>query len=174
MSKTYFIGDTHFGHNGISAKFRTHFPDDDTHHQLIHNNILDCSGKRNDLYLMGDIAFKIEYFDWIKTYTDRFRNVRLFLGNHDHKSLAAFASDNGVLLHGILKKYGYWLSHCPIHPQEQYRSIGNIHGHTHKTVITKRNSDDQEVIDPYYINVSCEHTNYAPISLEKIREKGAN
>lgn len=159
MSKIYFIGDTHFGHNGISEKFRTGFSSDEEHHGTIHENILQCSGKRNVLFLLGDITFKVDQFPKIKQYSDSFQAVHMILGNHDHHSLPKFCVDNGVHVHGFLKKYGMWLSHCPIHPQELYRG-NNIHGHVHSNTVP----------DQRYFNVSCENIEYKPITLQEIRE----
>lgn len=170
MSKTYFIGDLHYGYNGISDKFRTQFASDEEHHEVLHHNVMSCTNKRNQLFLLGDIAFKVEYFSFIKQYIDNFRAVHIVLGNHDHISLGKFAVDHGAIVHGLTKKYGMWLSHCPIHPQERYRTKANIHGHLHNHVITKT-VDGVEIPDPYYVNVCCEHVNYKPISLEDIRER---
>jgi calcineurin-like phosphoesterase family protein len=90
MSKTFFIGDTHFGHNSISKKLRTQFSSDKEHDELIHSNIMSVSDKRNHLYLMGDIALKVDEFHRVKMYIDNFDSVHVILGNHDHKSLAKF------------------------------------------------------------------------------------
>jgi len=170
MSKTYFIGDLHYGHKGISDKFRTQFSSDEEHHGMLHENVLSCSNKRNQLFLLGDVAFKVEYFKFIKDYIDNFQQVHIVLGNHDHKSLAKFAVDNGAFVYGLTKKFGMWLSHCPIHPAERYSTKANIHGHLHNSVITKI-EDGKSVPAPYYINVCCEQVNYKPITLEAIRER---
>lgn len=161
MSKIYFISDTHYGHNGISDKFRTHFNSDEEHNETIHENILSVSGKRNDLWLLGDIAFKPEHFRKLREYALSFRNVNVVLGNHDHPDLVPFCSDNGIKVYGLEKRWGVWLSHCPIHPDEMYRCTLNIHGHLHGKVIP----------DDRYFNVSCERVEYKPITLQEIRDR---
>lgn len=160
MSKQLFIGDTHYGHNGISEKFRQCFSSDEEHHETIHDNICSVSNKRNSLYLMGDIAFKTEQFWRIAEYAKLNEQVFVVLGNHDHHGLWRFCADlDNVTVMGIEKRYRFWLSHAPIHPQELYRAW-NIHGHVHNNTVP----------DARYFNVSCEAVNYAPISLQEIRD----
>lgn len=173
MSQTFFIADLHYGHNNISEKFRTEFATDEEHNQIIHDNILSVANKRNDIYILGDIVFKTDYFPLIREYIEHFRNVHLVLGNHDHKSFAAYAIKHGAKVHGFLAKFNYWLSHCPIHPQEMYRAQANIHGHLHTTKVMKPFHpayDVKQDIDPRYLCVSCEQVGYKPISLARIRE----
>lgn len=160
MSNQWFIGDTHYGHNGISQKFRTHFSSDEEHNETIHSNIMDVSSKRDSLFILGDIMFKVDQLVRIDEYAKHFEKVFLCLGNHDTASLFRYASQfDNVYAFGIIKKYKYWLSHAPIHPQELYDCM-NIHGHVHSNTIP----------DPRYYNVSCENVNYKPVSLTHIRE----
>ncbi len=160
MSKIYLIADTHFGHNGISKKFRQEFSSDQSHNDVIHNNIMAVSGKRNHLWLLGDICFKEQYFRNLWEYTLYFDSVHVVLGNHEHKSLPDYCVQHDIRLHGVLKKWGFWLSHAPIHPQELYRGK-NIHGHVHRNTVP----------DPNYFNVSCENIGYRPIALQEVRER---
>ena len=159
MSNNYFMGDLHFGHNGISEKFRTQFGSDEDHHEAIHSNVMDCAGKRNNLYLLGDVFFKQEHFTKLDDYAKNFDQVWLFLGNHDAKSIVRYAMGfPNVNCFGLYKRFGYWLSHAPIHPQELYRGY-SIHGHVHTNTVP----------DARYLNVSCENVNYKPIELDEIR-----
>lgn len=159
--KIFFIGDTHKGHVGIAKKFRPEFQTDEDHHRTIHENILECSGKRNHLWLMGDVCFKVSTFVDIAEYSERFGHVNVFLGNHDNLSLWRFCADfNNITVHGIVKRYGLWLSHCPMHPEELFGKT-NVHGHCHRKTI----QDDR------YINVSAEVIDYKPITLEQIRDE---
>lgn len=169
MSKTYFIGDLHYGHKAITDRYRKQFSSNQEHDAFIHNHILESSDKRNNLYLLGDVAFDVESFAYIKEYIKRFQSVSIILGNHDHKDLAAFSTDNGAFVYGLKKKNGMWLSHCPIHPSERWNTQFNVHGHLHNNVVQKI-VDGMEVPDPYYVNVCCEFVNFTPLSLEKIRE----
>ena len=160
MSKIYLIADTHFGHNKISEKFRTEFSSDQSHNDTIHNNIMAVSGKRNHLWILGDVCFKEQYFRNLWEYSLYFDSVHVVMGNHEHKRLPEFCVQHDIHLHGIVKKWGYWLSHAPIHPQELYRGK-NIHGHVHSNTVP----------DPNYFNVSCENIRYRPITLQEVRER---
>lgn len=160
MSNNYLIGDTHYGHGDISQKFRKQFSSDEDHDNTIHENIMCVSGKRNNLYLLGDVFFKQSTFFRLDEYAKYFNTVRIMLGNHDHKQLPTYASQfDNVSCHGVIKRWGYWLSHAPIHPQELYRGY-SIHGHVHRNTVP----------DSRYLNVSCEGVGYKPISLEEVRE----
>lgn len=160
MSKQFFIGDTHYGHNGVARKFRKVFSTDEEHHETIHQNIMDVSGKRNTLFLMGDNIFKTSHFGKLDEYSENFEKVFLCLGNHDHIGLARYSSQfDNVYTFGIIKKYGLWLSHAPIHEQELFGK-NNVHGHVHENTVP----------DDRYLNVSCEAIDYKPISLEQIRD----
>ena len=71
----------------------------------------------------------------------------------------------------LTAKYGFWLSHAPIHPNE-LRGRKNIHGHVHNEAVTYYDEIFEiEAPDPNYINVCCDVTDYKPISLEEIRER---
>lgn len=171
MSQTFFIADTHFGHRDIHKKFRTEFTSDEEHNAIIHDNILSCSNKRNDIYILGDIVFKTDYFPFLREYAERFRKVHVVLGNHDHKAFAAYACKQGIQVHGFIAKFNTWISHCPVHPQEMYRALGNIHGHLHTNKVLVKEEDESWVDDIRYLCVSCEQVNYKPINLQQIREE---
>ena len=159
----YFIGDTHFGHNGVH-NFRKDFSSDDEHNDFIFNNIMSVSNKRNDIFLMGDICFDIKYFHYVEEISKNFNSVKLILGNHDFERASAPNINDylnlNISIHGFIKYKEFWLSHAPIHPEELRGRI-NIHGHVHY-----KNIDDAR-----YFNVSCENIGFKPISLENIRLK---
>ena len=141
----FFIGDTHFGHNGVH-NFREQFSDDNHHNETIFNNIMSVSGKR------------------VEEISKNFNNVKLIIGNHDFERTSAPKIEDylrlNISIHGFVKYKEFWLSHVPIHPEELRDRI-NIHGHVHY-----KNIDDAR-----YFNVSCENIGFKPISLENIRLK---
>lgn len=157
----FFIGDTHFGHKGVT-RFRQQFHDDNEHHETIFNNIMAVAAKRNDIYLMGDVCFNIEYFHYVEEIVKNFQSVKLIIGNHDFERTNAPTIHDylklNISIHAFVKYKEFWLSHCPIHPNE-LRGKVNIHGHVH----------DKTIIDCNYFNASCENVDFKPISLENIR-----
>lgn len=159
-AKVYVIGDLHFGHNNI-LKFRREFETVEEHNDTIHNNILAVASKKNTLWLMGDLVFKPNQIWRIEEYAKKFGKVNITLGNHDHPKLVDVMSKYpNVSFHGLAKKYGFWFSHAPVHPQELYR-CRSIHGHVHGNTLPDHKN---------YFNASCENVDYTPILLETIRD----
>ena len=158
MSQTvFFIGDTHFGHLNLIRSRRQMDPYE--HDHLIIDNWNRTVRKKDDIvYHMGDIMMhkspeEMEIF--------RQLNGRKYLirGNHDVMNSGVYLKYFEEIF-GIVSKYDFWLSHCPIHPSE-LRGRNNVHGHTHLVNIP----------DHRYLNVSCEQINYTPISLEQVRRR---
>lgn len=167
MSTNYFIGDIHLDHKNI-CKYRPRFNTVEEHNDLIINNIRNCYGKRNHLWLLGDCFFSYDMKMIAKEMCNNFHTVNVTLGNHctdktERKRVIRelMIEHDNFSVHGIISKFGFWLSHAPIHPDEMYRKVANVHGHVHNNSI-----DDER-----YINVSCEAIDYKPITLEDIRIK---
>lgn len=170
MSLVYAIGDMHFGHKGISRKFRQEFGSDDQHNEVICQNIMNIITKRDTLWMLGDCFFTLEGLHYLRRIQIECEPTRVHwvLGNHDTQrkrfdEVVRQALREGLVdsLHGIVKYKGAWLSHAPIHPQELYGKV-NIHGHVHR----------QTIPDDRYVNVSCENTGYKPILLDQILHHG--
>ena len=159
MSKVWVCADLHLGHKNIT-KFRTQFATAEEHHETVMENFLTTVGKRDKVFLLGDIVFK-EGIEYAAKLDSLGANLILVKGNHDAYDLWADS------VQGLMSYKGAWLSHVPVHPQElDYCKQGfNIHGHLHGGFIN----------DPRYFNVSLEHTNYRPILmtdvLEQLRER---
>jgi calcineurin-like phosphoesterase family protein len=162
MSRNLFIADLHFGHGGISDKFRNSFSSDEDHDETITENILtNRTSKRDVLWLLGDTFLKQESFKRLDLFAKHYMMVKIVLGNHCANSLARYAlsTHKNIDVYGLTKKFGFWLSHAPIHESELYRA-NCVHGHTHNIVVD----------NPRYICVSCEQVDYKPVSLEYLRD----
>jgi calcineurin-like phosphoesterase family protein len=83
----------------------------------------------------------------------------LIRGNHDEGPIQAYSA-YFTNVYGLYKRYGLWMSHAPIHPDE-LRGKPNIHGHVHQ----------KSVPDPRYFNACVEPLNGIPISLEEVRKE---
>ena len=174
-----FISDTHFGHRAI-CKYRTQFKTPQEHDEFIIEKWNKRVRKASSIiWVLGDMCIQNKYYDF-PTLISRLRgNIHLITGNHCY--LPAYNHNKIKVMNGIFKKYDYWLSHAPIHPEE-LRSKKNIHGHVHyKSIKDYKMIDDgnsgfmmAEQLDDRYINVCCEKINYTPISLEEIRERFGN
>lgn len=160
MSAIYLISDTHLAHKNI-VKYRGLNITNEQHDQMIIDNIANTVTKRDTLIGCGDIAFSAEA---LQRYADiKCLKKILVLGNHDTergltiKDLALVFDE----IHSMYKTKRATITHFPVHPN-QLRGRINIHGHSHDWCVV----DNDGRIDERYINVSCEYTNYAPITLQ--------
>lgn len=155
MSDVFFTSDLHLGHK-LTARERG-FSSVEDHDKTIIENINNIVGKRAKLFILGDVCLTKQSFELLK----EMQGVKeLICGNHDNYSTPRYA-EHFVKIHGFRRYKNFWLSHCPVHPQEMYRVKGNIHGHIHK------NTDSPELPLPYF-NVNVEFHNMKPVSLEMI------
>lgn len=157
MANTWFLGDLHAGHKNV-ARFRTQFTSEEEHFQKIKENYHQVVGKRDKIFFMGDTAFTLERLQDVSTWAGE-RKV-LIVGNHDldsldMKTVVQYYDE----VYSFLRYKEFWLSHCPIHPDE-LRGKRNIHGHVHH----------QSLMDDRYFNTSLENTGFFPVDLNFIRK----
>jgi calcineurin-like phosphoesterase family protein len=177
MSKLLLSSDLHLGHKNIT-KYRTQFPSADEHHNFVFENLASNIGKRDTLYLLGDVAFDKYWLEKVKSI--KCQHKKLIIGNHDseHHSIKELA-DAFDSIESLLSKRNIWFSHCPIHPQEMRGRLFNVHGHLHGKLVGSEQAIYHEHIfqeymfvpDKQYVNVCLEHTNYKPISFSEIMER---
>jgi calcineurin-like phosphoesterase family protein len=142
MTNVYFSSDWHIGHKNINKFRRLVCSDEDNEQKIIDS----CKvlRKRDTLFLLGDICFTEDSLAFIKN-LPACRKI-LVKGNHDlvdtRKLLEVF--DN---VEGHIRYKGYWLNHCPIHPDE-LRGKKCIHGHVHYATLP----------DNRYLNLSPERS----------------
>lgn len=174
VPKHYFLADLHFSHSNIHLKFRNEFSSVEEHNETIHNNIMKTGNKQDCLWLLGDCFFKESDFWRLSEYAKKFQQVYYVLGNHDAKSVVRYAVQHkNISIMGIENRWGFWISHAPIHPCELYRGK-NIHGHTHSKSVEIELLDSfnnvETVPSDDYFCCSCEQVGYKPISLEEIKQ----
>lgn len=166
MSKVWFCSDTHFGHRNIH-KFRSDFETAEEHDEVVCDNICTTVGKRDTLFILGDVCFSEDAMKYVREISNRVGYLRIVLGNHD--------TDNGTRekilkqlilegtydsIHGLTKYKEFWLSHCPIDPSEIRGKKGNIHGHTHGAGSPTNR----------HFSVCMENIEYKPIDISRLRE----
>ena len=149
----FFIGDPHLDHKNI-AKFRPFVNSTEHNTQLIEECWKKTIHKRGIVYVMGDGAFSEAALERIGNLPGK---KILIKGNHDDYVSTKLQAEVFSESHGIIKYKGMWLSHAPIHPDE-LRGKPNIHGHTHKYNITKRNCFGFSVLDKRYLNTCVDVT----------------
>ena len=169
MSETWFISDTHFGHQNILEyePVARQFASVAQMNEALITNWNSVVGDYDKVYHLGDFCFGRENIKLAKFLKGQ---KRLILGNHDRYTsqdyLQYFLSTHGVL---------FWnacvLSHIPVHPNQlQHRSKANIHGHLHSKNVTQQ-VHDCIFPDDRYINVSCEQNGLKPINADVILER---
>jgi len=157
VANVFFVGDLHAGHRNVH-KFRTQFSSEEEHFQAMKDNYHKVVGKRDKVFFMGDTAFTLERLQDVSTWAGE-RKV-LICGNHDLDGLdMKTVSQYYDEVYSLYRYREFWLSHCPIHPDE-LRGRRNIHGHTHNYLI----EDDR------YFNTSLENTGFFPVDLNYIRK----
>jgi len=163
MSKVFFTADLHFEHKAI-CRYRP-FNTAEEHHNTILDNILSTVGKNDTLWILGDILFHPDGLHRLQTIADNVKVLRVVLGNHDIDSKYFVGVADHVRAFTSYKHY--WISHCPIHPQEMRGRKGNIIGHLHQNIV----KDAQGHPDPQYYCVSLEQHNYKPVEFLTIRDQ---
>ncbi len=160
MANTFFIGDTHFGHKGIitfeaTKPFRPFATIEEHDEELVRrwNNVV----RKGDLvWHLGDFCFGSRNLAIAGRLNGR---KKLVMGNHDSYPTAEYLKYFEKLYGAIGVGEDFLLTHIPVQEGQFERWKYNIHGHLHTNVMNDRR----------YINVSCEHVNLTPISLEEIK-----
>ena len=154
-SNVWFTSDLHLGHKGVA--YHRGYTTVEYHDSEILNNFQKLIGKRDKLFILGDVAWNNQSLPLI----GEIPGVKeLIVGNHDTYTTKEYLKYFNKV-HGFRGYKGFWLSHPPIHEQEIYRKRGNIHGHIHKGAHTKPL--------PYpYFNVNVDFNDMKPVNLDTI------
>lgn len=155
----WFTSDLHLGHERVAPD--RGFTTIAEHDWQIIENINKVVNKRDKLFILGDFAFTDKGFQ--QAYDLRCQNIELILGNHDVYPTNKYRKIVQKI-HGFRGYKSFWLSHCPIHPNEMRKKTGNLHGHIHKF------GDTDEITDPRYFNVNIEYHSLGPVSFIEIEK----
>ncbi len=157
MVTVFFISDLHLGHKSILKFCPARGGEDvDGHSKWIVNQWNSVVSKGDVTYVLGDLCFDGSHLKYVREL--RGQKI-LLLGNHDKFSNSKYAQYCNNI-RGFQKKYGFWLSHPPIHPAE-LRGRRNIHGHVHQ----------HSIPDERYINVCVDALDGVPVSLDELKAK---
>lgn len=155
----WFTSDLHFGHL-LMSKTRC-FNSMEDHDLSIAENINKVVRKKDKLYILGDLAFTETGLSNARLI--QCTNIELILGNHDKYSVEKYLTVVQKI-RGFCVYKDYWLSHCPIHPNEMRSMKGNLHGHIHNF------GDTQRINDKRYFCVNPEFHGMYPISFTDIEK----
>ena len=151
----WFTSDLHLGHYGSAE--RRGFATVEEHDGTIIYNLASLLTKRSKLFILGDVTWHHRYLPLL----NEIPGIKeLIIGNHDTLHTREYLKYFNRV-HGFKKYNNFWLSHCPIHPQEMFRCTGNIHGHIHNGGATP------DIGYPYY-NVNVDYRNSHPKNYDEI------
>lgn len=169
MANKWFISDTHFWHRATCTKFKK--PDGVTPlrpfaDEIEMNEIMIARWNErvmpgDKVYHLGDVmmGFKKDAPQRMPLLSRLNGRKRLIMGNHDMMGLAEY-SKYFEEIYGVRVLDDLVLSHVPLRPENiTERWNCNVHGHLHAW----------DISSGLYLNVSVEHTDFAPISLDEVR-----
>ncbi len=160
-----FISDLHLGHGNVlvhTAKVPGAYRGGATveeHDEWVIEQCLSIKPNKHTLWwLLGDIAMHPDRLPMI----DRLPGRKiLVMGNHDNKIPTLVYLKHVERIVGMVKKYGMWITHAPIHSVE-LRGHPNLHGHMHKNELWWNDR---------YFNACIDWIpNNRPITLDELRE----
>lgn len=193
MPERFTIADLHLGQDNINhftgwngGKLRPFENAEEMDAALIErwNAVVPAQGAKVDV--LGDVVMKLKDLHKVGALNGK---KRLIKGNHDILKLkdyikyfydiSAYKVTNDLVM-----------SHIPIHEESlKQRWIANVHGHLHDGRVMKKELYDYsepvqcdsgfttsyskvvnelDVINPRYLCVSVEHTDFAPISMDEV------
>lgn len=166
MTKTWWISDTHFGHENAVSKFKR--PDGSPLRDFANAEEMDeyMIARWNErvqsnerVYHCGDVVINRKFLSQLERLNGR---IVLVKGNHDIYDLNDYRKYfDDIRSYVVSPKGGYIASHVPLHESCIDRFGLNIHGHLHYNIIN----------DPRYINISVEQIQYAPISTDQLMKR---
>lgn len=187
MSEIFYTSDLHWGHEATCTKFtrndgtplRPFSCAQEMDEEMIRR--WNATVSPNDkVYVLGDVAMRNQH---LKTMGRVNGKKTLIRGNHDIfdiRDYLKFFSEVHAIRYPDTREFV--MTHIPLHPEsvrERYKY--NIHGHLHANRVTIEvertirkyadgsfDSDVVRVIDPMYLNVCVEHTDYTPISHDEV------
>ena len=185
MSNRFVISDTHFGHTNSWEKFK--LPNGDPMRPFTSTEEMDETmverwnavvRPQDTVYHLGDVVINKKSLHHVKRLNGKKRLVR---GNHDIFRDTDYRDAGFESLYGVRVFVDQFiLSHIPLHPDcvtERFRV--NVHGHLHANEVMEKfkvTGDDiypyeDERIDPRYLCVSVEHTDYRPLSFDEVEAR---
>ena len=156
----YWTSDWHLGHKVIT-KYRPQFQTIEEHDNAIFAEAEKLT-KRDILFVLGDFLFDCDNFENYLIRISKLKcRIKLVMGNHDSLKLYTQQIAKNIEIQLPLFSYkNFWISHCPIHPDELRGRIAQIHGHLHNAILD----------DVRYYDVGLDKNNFKFITWEEIKE----
>ena len=165
MSNAWFTSDLHWGHKAIT-KYQSEFSSEEERREIVKDNIASSVKKRDLLWILGDSVFTedaLKDLDAIKC------TKFLVVGNHCAQNTDSWKLyEKFERVFGVTKRYGCWIQHTPIHPQELFGKFC-LHGHSHRKLMELTLPSGEVIIDPRYICMCLEFHDYKPRDIKWLK-----
>lgn len=143
-TQVFFISDAHLGHKHIERFGGRPIANCKENEEWICDTwATTIRSNKHLVWCLGDMAFNDEALEKLEKLPGRKILIR---GNHDDRFKLSRLAEVFENIHSLVARYGWWLTHPPIHPQE-LRRRHNVHGHVHQ----------QSIPDPRYTNICPEN-----------------
>jgi len=164
MGNVFFTSDPHLGHsNMLDFRSERHghlFPNTEYMNQYIVDKWNSVVKSKNDIvWVLGDVAMQdMDALHYLYQCNGR---KRLIMGNHDTEDVKVYLK-YFESVHAVVKKYGWVMTHVPVHPQELvYRTWKrNVHGHIHHK---------ERLLGGKYHCVNADIRDFLPVSINELR-----
>lgn len=170
MTNVFFTADTHFNHAKV-LQFETtvrKFASIEEHDEELIKRWNDRVRPKDIVWCLGDFYLGKDQWQMIDIAHRLNGKKYLIRGNHDTLPTAYYATAFEEV-YGVWPKYGFVMSHVPLHPDSVDRWGLNVHGHLHSNQIKWYGIEDNPQHPSYYC-VSVEQHKLAPVSLDEIRK----
>ena len=178
MPSVFLVSDTHFGHAGVcrflrndGSKLRPWDDPNEMDEAMIKmwNETVKPTDK---VYHLGDVVINRKALSIMHRLNG---DKVLIKGNHDIFKLGDYTPHfRDIRAYHVMN--GLILSHVPVHESQLERFGCNIHGHLHSNRVMVTDEYGRSKIDPRYLNVCVEQTDFRPILFEdvlkRIKEEG--
>ncbi len=178
----FVISDHHLGHTNSWEKFkledgsplRPFTSNEEMNETMIERH--NAKVKEQDtVYFLGDVVINKKYLELVKRMNGRKILIR---GNHDIFKDEEYREVGFQQIHGVrVFTDKFIMSHIPLHPDcvtERFRV--NVHGHLHAnevklSAIDMDTNATKQYIDPRYLCVCVEQTDYTPLHFDEVEER---
>jgi calcineurin-like phosphoesterase family protein len=173
MANKFVISDTHFGHTNCWQKFKLvngeplrPFNSTEEMDETMVQRWNETVKPTDTVYHLGDVVIARRNLQTIKRLNGRKILIR---GNHDIFRDDEYREVGFEQIHGVRVFTDQFIfSHIPLHPDcvtDRFRV--NVHGHLHGNRVMQT-IDDCKHIDPRYLCVCVEQTDFRPISFDEV------
>ena len=165
MGNIFIVSDTHFGHEKTCTVFKREdgsplrpFANADEMNEEMIKRWNDIVKPHDKVYHLGDVVINKKFL-WVLGKLNG--KKRLIRGNHDIFPTRVYMEYFDEI-YGVRVLSDMILSHIPLARDSITERFNvNVTGHLHANYIN----------DPVYLNVSVEHTNFTPLSIEDVRDR---